>query len=157
MSHFLWNNILALIWMSLQGEFSSANLAFGFLVGYLILLIARPALPPSSYSRKVMQLANLALYLIWHIIIANIQIAWRVLKPRLELRPAVIAVRLSARSDAEITALANLITLTPGTLTVDISPDHSALYVHTMYLQDHRQFTRALKLGLERRVLEVLR
>ena len=62
-----------------------------------------------------------------------------------------------AHTDAEITALANLITLTPGTLSVDVSPDRSALYVHVMDLGDRRRFTRAIKQGLERRVLEVMR
>jgi multicomponent Na+:H+ antiporter subunit E len=157
MNYLLWNIALAVLWMSLQGRFTSGNLLVGFVIGYATLFLCRSALPRSSYFRKVMQLANLAVYLGWHIILANLQIAWRVLNPWMHLKPAVIAVPLSAHTDAEITALANLITLTPGTLSVDVSPDRSALYVHVMDLSDRRTFTRALKQGLERRVLEVMR
>ena len=157
MSHFLWNIVLAVLWMSLQGQFTSANFVTGFLVGYVIILVCRPALPKSSYTRKVWQIVNLALFLAWDIVVANLQIAWRVLNPWADIRPAMLAVPRSARTDLEITAVANLITLTPGTLSVDLSPDRSTLYVHVMDLRDPKRFTRSLKRGLERRVLEVLR
>lgn len=157
MLHFLWNLGLAVLWMSLLGRFSPGNFFVGFVLGYLVLLLCRPALPKSSYTRKVWQVANLAVYLAWHILLANVQIAWRVLKPRLDVQPAMIAVPLRARTDTEITAVANLITLTPGTLTVDLSPDHSTLYVHALDLRDPVAFKRSIRNGLERRVLEVLR
>ncbi len=157
MLHFLWNIALAVLWMSLLGQFTFGNLLIGLALGYVVLLVCRPVLPKSSYSRKVWQVANLALYLGWHILLANVQIAWRVLKPRLDIQPAVIAVPLRARTDAEITLVANLITLTPGTLSVDLSPDHSTVYVHVMDLRDPARFKRSLREGLERRVLEVLR
>ena len=157
MSHLLWNILLALLWMSLQGRFSSANFVVGFAIGYSVLLICRPALPPSSYSRKISQVGHLVVYLGWHILLANLQIAWRVLNPRLNVRPAVIALPLSARTHAEIALLANLITLTPGTLSIDLLPDRSTLYIHVMHLPDPTGFKRSIKRGLERRVLEVLR
>lgn len=157
MFELLVNIGMAVLWMSLQGEFNSGHFISGFVVGYLVLLICRPALPESSYTRKVWQVANLVVYLLWHILLANVQIALRVLSPRLNIQPAMIAVPLRARSDLEITLLANLITLTPGTLSVDLSANRSTLYVHAMDLRDPRQFKRSIREGLERRVLEVLR
>jgi len=157
MLHFLWNIALAVLWMSLLGRFTSGNFLVGFVLGYVVLLLCRPALPKSSYTRKVWQVSSLAVYLAWHILLANVQIAWRVLKPRLDVHPAVIAVPLRARTDMEITAVANLITLTPGTLSVDISADRSTLYVHAMDLRDPAAFKRSIRDGLERRILEVLR
>jgi multicomponent Na+:H+ antiporter subunit E len=75
------------------------------------------------------------------------------------MRPGVIAVPLDAKTDAEITLLANLITLTPGTLSLDLSPDRGVLYVHTMYIDqdDVERARRQIKDNLERRVLELLR
>lgn len=157
MTHFLWNIALAVLWMSLQGEFSSGHFGLGFVLGYVVLLVCRPVLPESSYSRKVWQVASLLAHLVRDILLANLQIAWRVISPRLDIRPAVIAVPLRARKDHEITMLANLITLTPGTLSIDLSPDHSTLYVHVLDLRDPELFKRDIRRGLERRVLEVLR
>jgi multicomponent Na+:H+ antiporter subunit E len=73
--------------------------------------------------------------------------------------PGVVAIPLDARTDAEITLLANLITLTPGSVTLDISEDRCLLYVHAMYIDggDVEAYRRSVKEGLERRVLELLR
>jgi multicomponent Na+:H+ antiporter subunit E len=69
----------------------------------------------------------------------------------------VVAVPLDAESDVEITLLANLVTLTPGSLSLDIAPDRSCLYVHAMFVDDVEQLRRDVKEGFERRVLELLR
>lgn len=73
--------------------------------------------------------------------------------------PGVVAIPLDARTDAEITLLANLITLTPGSVSLDLSEDKRSLYVHAMYIDggDVEAYRRAIKEGLERRVLELLR
>ena len=157
MLYLLWNIALAVLWMSLVGDFSSGHFIVGFVIGYLVLLVCRPVLPQSSYSRKVWQITRLVAYLAWRIVLAHVEFAWRVLTPRLDIRPAMVAVPLRARTDAEITLLANLITLTPGTVSIDLSPDHSTLYVHVIDLRDPDEFKRSIRRGLERRVLEVLR
>ncbi|MFW5662410.1 MAG: Na+/H+ antiporter subunit E, partial [Bacteroidota bacterium] len=77
--------------------------------------------------------------------------------PKDRMRPGVIALPLDAESDFEITMLANLITLTPGTLSLDTSDDKKTLYIHAMYLGDPQEFKMEIKNGLERRLLEVTR
>ena len=157
MSQLLWNIILALLWVSLQGQFRPSQLILGFAVGYLVLLVCRPVLPESSYTRKVWQVFSLLGHLLRDILLTNLQLAWRILKPNMDIHPAVIAVPLRARSDVEIVMLANLITLTPGTLSIDISPDHSTLFVHVLDLRNAEGFRGEIRQGLERRILEVLR
>ncbi len=73
--------------------------------------------------------------------------------------PGVIAIPLEARTDIEISLLACLITLTPGSVSLDLSEDKRVLFVHAMYIdnQDVEAYRRAIKEGLERRVLELLR
>lgn len=73
--------------------------------------------------------------------------------------PGIVAIPLDARTDAEIAVLANLITLTPGSVTLDLSEDRRVLYVHAMYIDggDVEAYRRSVKEGLERRVLELLR
>lgn len=81
------------------------------------------------------------------------------LAPASYVCPGVIAIPLDARTDAEITLLANLITLTPGSVSLDLSEDRRMLYVHAMYIDggDVEAYRRSVKEGLERRVLELLR
>ncbi len=73
--------------------------------------------------------------------------------------PGVVGIPLDARTDAEIALLANLITLTPGSVSLDLSEDRRVLYVHAMYIDggDVEAYRRSVKDGLERRVLELLR
>ena len=81
------------------------------------------------------------------------------LTPESYVCPGVVAIPLDARTDAEITLLANLITLTPGSVSLDLSDDRRLLYVHAMYIdgEDVEAYRRSVKEGLERRVLELLR
>jgi multicomponent Na+:H+ antiporter subunit E len=73
------------------------------------------------------------------------------------LKPGVIAVPLDAKSDSEITLLSVLVTLTPGTLSIDVSADRRFLYVHTLFIDDLEEARRSIKTGIERRLLEVMR
>ncbi|MCG8349308.1 MAG: Na+/H+ antiporter subunit E, partial [Chloroflexales bacterium] len=93
---------------------------------------------------------------LWEIIVANLNVARTVLfTPRAKLRPGIIAVPLDVTSDVEITMLANIITLTPGTLSLDVSDDRKVLYVHAIDVGDPDTFRQSIKGGLERAVREV--
>ena len=107
--------------------------------------------------RKSYQAIDLLLFFLWELVLSNIRIATDVVMPRYRMRPAIIAVPLDVKSDAEITLLANLVTLTPGTLSIDVSEDRSVIYIHSMYSSDRARFIEVIKRGFERRVLEVLR
>ena len=158
MTTFVWNLMLALAWAFATGLFTVSNLLVGLVIGYLILWFAQPALGRSAYVAKVPQVGRFALFYLWQLMLANLRIAYDVLTLTHHMRPGVIAVPLEAETDAEITLLANLISLTPGTLSLDVSPDRRVLYVHVMYIDDDVEHSRrAIKDGLERRVLQVLR
>lgn len=156
---FLWNLLLALAWTVSTGLFSVANLMFGLVLGFFILLFARQSLGSSTYFAKVPQVARFVAFYFWQLILANFRVAHDVMTPTHYMRPGVIAVPLEAQTDAEITLLSNLITLTPGSLSLDLSADRRVLYVHVMYIDndDVEEARRQIKEGLERRVLEVLR
>jgi multicomponent Na+:H+ antiporter subunit E len=70
-------------------------------------------------------------------------------------RPGIVAIPLDVEGDAAIVLLANLITLTPGAFSLDVSGDRRVLFIHTLYADD--AFRREIKEGFERRVIEVLR
>lgn len=154
----LLNMLLALAWVALTGQFTPANLAFGFIVGYVMLWIAQRSERPRGYFSKVGKVLRFAGFFLWEMVKANLQVAYHVIAPRYKMRPGVIAVPLDVRTDMEITLLANLITLTPGTLSLDVSADRRVIYVHSMTMGDRTdEFRRQIKEGFEKRVLEVAR
>lgn len=159
MSGILWNLLLALAWAGMTQDFAPANLLIGFLLGLLVLFFGRRVVGTANYLIKIRQVIGLHLFMIWELILANLRVAYEVLTPNHNMRPGVIAIPLDAKTDAEITLLACLITLTPGTLSLDVSADRSVLYIHIMYIDDDdiEAARRSIKEGYERRVLEVLR
>ncbi len=101
---------------------------------------------------------NLVAYFIYDLLSSSIQVAWDVVTPSDRSEPKLIRVPLDAKADMEIAATANLISLTPGTLSLDVSEDRDYLLVHAMFgAQDPEATKRDLKDGIERRVLRVLR
>jgi multicomponent Na+:H+ antiporter subunit E len=159
MNGLLWNLFLALVWIGMTGEFTGRNFLIGFGLGVLILFFARRVIGTPNYLAKIAQVLELIAFVIWELILANLRVAYDVLTPGYGMRPGVVGVPLDARTDAEITLLANLITLTPGTLSLDVSSDRRVLYIHVMYIDDDdlEEVRRKIKSGFERRVLEVLR
>jgi multicomponent Na+:H+ antiporter subunit E len=157
MKGLFWNIALALAWIAVTGNVSPANLTLGFALGFLVLVVMRQAVGLPDYGRRMVRVAGLLLYFVRELVTANLRVAYDVITPTLYMSPAVIAVPLDARSDIEITLLANMITLTPGTLALDVSADRSTLYVHAMYGEDPEAVRRSIKEGFERRILEVLR
>lgn len=147
-----WNLLLALIWVFVTEHFTPINLFIGFVVGYVLLLLVSPALEETRYFSKVPQAFGLLVFFIWELTKANFRMAYYVVSPLSRMNPGVIAVPLEPMSDLELVSLANIITLTPGTLSLDISDDHSMLYIHTMDVGDPDQFRRYIKGGFERRI-----
>jgi multicomponent Na+:H+ antiporter subunit E len=157
MSGFNWNILLAILWATVTGRFTFGNVIFGFVIGYIVLYFARRAAHVSHYFRRVPDTISLFVFFIGEMIVANIRVARDVIRPQFQMQPGVIGIPLDARTDAEITLLANLITLTPGTLSLDVSTDRRILYVHAMYAQDVEEVRRHVKDRLERRLLRVTR
>lgn len=149
--------MLALTWIAATGTFTPANFIAGFGLGLVILYFTRSAIGTPEYIIRLKRVIGLALFFFSELIIANARVAYEVLTPRHNMRPGVIAVPLDAETNAEITLLCNLISLTPGTLSLDVSADRRVLYVHAMYIDDPDEVRRKLKDGFERRLLEVMR
>ena len=147
--------MLALVWAALSGELTPVNVAGGFVVGFLVLLLARGALGCHRYVTRVPRVLRFALYFLAMLVQANLRVTLEILTPNFRARPAIVAIPLDVRDEVAITTLANLITLTPGTLSLDVSSDRRVLYVHAMFVRDIEAFRRDIKQGLERRVQDV--
>lgn len=152
------NLILTLVWSGLLGGITLANLVSGFVVSYFLLwLVTRGQRGHDGYFGKLPRVLGFIVYYLWELVKSNAIIAYDVLTPTHHMKPGVIGIPIEAKTDLEITALANLITMTPGTLSLDISPDRKTLYVHAMYIHDPEELRRDIKENFEPRVLALLR
>jgi multicomponent Na+:H+ antiporter subunit E len=151
----LLNVFLAIAWAALAGRMTLSHLAEGAVIGYAVLWMVSRLAGPTKYFTKVGRVCRLAVCFVWELLVATLRVAIDIATPRHLMRPAILAIPIDSRSAAEITTLANVITLTPGTLSLDISPDGETLYVHAMYAADVEAARRAIQEGLGHQVREV--
>lgn len=154
---FLANILLTIIWVFLTGSFTVVNFTFGFVISFLILWIISSKDGNTKYVRLIPKLVSFFLFFLWEVIKANVQVAYEVITPKNNMKPGIVKIPLDAKTNLEITLLANLITLTPGTLSLDVSEDKKVLYVHSMYVHNKQDFIDEIKNGFEHRLLGILR
>ena len=150
------NIFLAIGWASLIGSFSLGSLATGFVVGYIALWVARPLFGENTYFLRVYRVIRLAALFLYELLVSSLRVAWDVVTPAHLSKPGIIAMPLDAKGDTEILLVASLISLTPGTLSLDVSPDRKTLYVHGMFVEDPEALKQELKQGMERSVIEAM-
>ncbi|MGD8959242.1 MAG: Na+/H+ antiporter subunit E [Desulfobacteraceae bacterium] len=157
MNLFFINGFIALGFIGVQGRFTLSGLLVGFGLGYLALWLTRPLYGETRYFQRVPKTARLLAYFLVELVRSNLRVLWDVVTPGHISRPGIVGIPLSAQSDLEILLVANLISLTPGTLSIDLAEDRRTLYVHVMFLDDPEAFRKGIQNGLERLVLEVTR
>lgn len=154
---FLSNILLTFIWVALTGSFALLNFLFGFVLSFFILWVVTIGRGDAKYFKILPKVIAFIFFFLYELFKANLQVAYDVITPKFYMKPGIVQVPLDAETDLEITLLANLISLTPGTLSLDVSNDKKVLYVHGMYVSDKEKFIRGIKQGFERRLLEILR
>ncbi|MGM0944084.1 MAG: Na+/H+ antiporter subunit E [Bacteroidota bacterium] len=154
---FLSNLLLSLIWVAITGTFTVQNFVFGFILSFFLLWITSTNRRENKYFTRIPKLIGFILFFLYELIKANVEVAYDVITPKHFMKPGIVKIPLDAKSDLEITLLANLISLTPGTLSLDVSDDRKVLYVHAMYVNDREEFIADIKNGFEKRLLEITR
>jgi multicomponent Na+:H+ antiporter subunit E len=153
----LLNLLLAIAWVALTGDFSAANALAGVVIGLALMWVLDLGGGRGGYPVRVLRAVRFALFFAWEMLLANLRVAWLVIHPRPHLRPAIVALPLDVASDAAIQLFAATITLTPGTLSIDLSSDRRTLYVHVAHVGDDVDaFVRDTKASFERRIREML-
>jgi multicomponent Na+:H+ antiporter subunit E len=154
---FVLNLLLAIVWVAITGSASFLNLVFGFALAAAALGLVREPHSGTRYFSRIHRVAALFLVFIGELAKSAWAVTTTVLSPTMEVKPGIFAYPLTVSRDFEITLLANLITLTPGTLSVDVSDDRKTLYVHALDCSDPEATKRAIATGFERRILEAFR
>lgn len=136
MMFFLLTLVLGAAYVVLTQDTSLLNMAIALVIGHVIAgLVARTMGQPGYISRGV-RLIRFVLYFLYILSKANLQVAWEIITPGYQMTPRIIRYPVDGLTDAQVTTLANAITLTPGTLSADIDEDRRVLYIHCMYAED---------------------
>lgn len=154
---YLVNLLLAIIWAAVSGSFTLANLVLGFLLGTAALYLIREQVGSTGYFTRAGKLTSLAFLFFFELMMSGWRVLVLVLRFDMKLKPGIFAYPLKVDRDFEITLLANLISLTPGTLSVDVSADRRHLYIHALDASNPEQTRREIAEGFERRIMEAFR
>lgn len=153
----LINLILALVWVTVSGSFTLVNFVFGFVLAAGALFLIREEVGSSGYMRRIGRILYLFVFFLRELLLSAWRVAKLVLAPKPDLKPGIFAYKLQVQTDFQITLLANLITLTPGTLSVDVSEDRSTLYVHALDCSDPEAARADIANGFEAMIMEAFR
>ncbi|MEM9783884.1 MAG: Na+/H+ antiporter subunit E, partial [Pseudomonadota bacterium] len=153
---FAINLLLAGAWGALAADYSITSLTIGFVLGFASLWIVRGLFPDDGYFLRVPRLVRLAAVFLRELVLSSIRVARDVLAIRPTARPGIVGVPMRARTEAEILTVSSLVTLTPGTLSLDLSEDGETLYVHAMFVDDPDDLRAEIRETLESPVLEAL-
>lgn len=152
---FLLNVVMAFLWQRLFPLFGIIDYGIGFGLGFLAIWLY-----DRLYGRRAYYLIYFIGYVLWAILVSNLSLAQLVLQRRPRLDPGIVAIPLTVSTGLEIMILASVITLTPGTISVDLGENNQhqrVLYVHNLTTGDPNEFRQRVKTTFERLLLRVTR
>jgi multicomponent Na+:H+ antiporter subunit E len=141
-----------LVWVALWESLTWANIVGGLLAGIVVVTLVPPRPDTLAVGSRPVAGLKLLFYFLWKLVEASVAVAWEIATPGDRTNPAVIAVSLHTSSEGIITSVANMVSLTPGTLTLDVDPDTRTLYIHVLHFISE-ETTRADVHTLERLAL----
>ncbi|MEL6913539.1 MAG: Na+/H+ antiporter subunit E [Pseudomonadota bacterium] len=157
MNNFAANLLFAAVWAIFSGGFSWLSMTFGFVLGYGILWLLQPLTGvKSSYFKRVYFWLKLLVMFFYELFVSSVAVIYDIITPTLLARPAIIDMPLDVKSDTGILLVTNLISLTPGTLSIDVSPDRKTLRIHAMFADDPDAVCHELKSGMEKWVIDAM-
>ncbi len=146
---------IGFLWMFLQDDWSALSFLSGYLVGLVVLFVMRKFFSSQYYLFTVQAVINLFLLFIYQLFASSIVVIQRIIKPKLDIKPGIVAFETDLERDIEVTLLAALITLTPGSVVVEISPDNKVLYIHAMDIPELSDGVFLSKLKFEEAIRKV--
>ena len=151
----LINVLIAVIWMFMQSSYVIGSFIFGYMIGVFVLFILRRFLVFDFYLRRVWAIIKLIMLFIVELTKANIDVMKVVLRPKANHKSGIVAVQTKLDSNVEITLLAALISLTPGTVSMDFSDDSKTIYIHALDVPNKDEFIADIHNSFERAIMEV--
>lgn len=147
--------VLFVSWLLLNNTLDPAHLLLAAVLALAIPWFTEPLRPEKPRLRRGRAAAKLLLVVLWDIVLSNIEVARRILGPESAIRPQFVWVPLSIRDPHGIVTLAGIITMTPGTLSSDLSEDRRWLLVHAFNVDDEAALVATIKRRYEAPLREI--
>jgi multicomponent K+:H+ antiporter subunit E len=159
MSRFLPSLPLSLavlaLWLLLVADFSAGQLVLGVVLAIALPLVAGVLQPERAHVRRTRAVLVLLRRVLWDIVLSNVEVARRILGPEAALTPTFVWLPLELTNIHGITALASIITLTPGTVSAELSDDRRHLLIHCFNLDDAEALLATIKARYEAPLKEI--
>jgi len=143
------------VWLLLNNTLDPAHLVLGAALAILVPRFTERLRPQRPRIRRPLVVVRLGLVVLWDIVLSNIEVARRILGPEAAIRPAFVWVPLDLTDPHAIVSLAGIITMTPGTLSAELSPDGRHLLVHAFNVDDEAALIAQLKARYEAPLKEI--
>jgi multicomponent Na+:H+ antiporter subunit E len=153
----LLNFFIALVWMFMSTSFTASTFIIGFLIGLLLIIMTRRFFSKRLYIGWLWAVFKLVLLFFKELTLSNISVLRVVLRPKMDIQPMIFALPTDLEHDWEITLLSSLITLTPGTIVLNVSDDQKTLYIHAIDVDDVDDAIESIKNSFEKAIKEVSR
>jgi len=150
-----YSAMLALIWCLFHNSFDLNTFLVGFILALIILFLLRRSFFEQLFLVRVYLTAKLVAKFLIEVVKANLAVLRIIYRPKLDLEPGIIEYPLRVKTDFRIALLANMITLTPGTLSVDVSPDKKYLYIHCLHIDEIEKSKKGIRKNLEDPILAI--
>lgn len=142
--------LLFLVWPVLNQSWSFGQLALGAALALIIPWFTEALRPDKVVVRHPMKIVRLGLVVVWDIVTANVEVARRILGPESAIHPRYVWIPLSISDPHGVVALAGIISMTPGTLSSELSDDRRHLMIHVLSLSDEAELIAGIKARYER-------
>ena len=155
----LLNLFIAFLWMTLMDEDELRFTTFfaGFLVGIGIIFFMHRFLGTQFYLRRLYSTIKLIFIFISELTQSSIIVLKQILSPRLKIKPGIFKYETVLKSDVEVTMLSLLLTLTPGSVVMEVSPEGNVLYIHAMDVEQSKDALLNQLGNFEKAIMEVTR
>jgi len=153
----LINLLIAITWMLLKESWDVVNFTVGYFIGFAIILSMRRSFNAPFYGKKVIAIVKLFWLFIVELFKSSIVVLKEILRPNLKIKPGIYRSETILESDFEISLLVSLLTLTPGSVVMEIDQQSKVMYIHAMDADDFHNNIRKTKRKFENAIIEVMR
>jgi multicomponent Na+:H+ antiporter subunit E len=153
----LINLLIATLWMFLQDEWSALTFISGYLVGIFVLFVIRRFLPEKFYLTTLFNIIKLLFVFIQELFTSSILVIRQVTRPRINVTPGIFTLQTDLEGDMEITLVSMLLTLTPGSVVVEVAPDGKTLFIHAMDIPESSEAVKKSVRKFEKLIKKVTR